>query len=206
MTPLPQGAPPPERARVAVFCGGSAGAGLPYLEAARALGQSLGRRGLGVVYGGASVGLMGALADGALGVGGEVIGVLPWLLDRREVAHRGLTQLHLVSSMPERKALMASLSSGFLALPGGYGTLDEIFEAVTWTQIAFHDKPCVLINVRGYYDQLLAFLGTAEREGLLKPEYRPMLRSAPDAEAAIELLVRHPSFGLGSAALPAPPG
>jgi TIGR00730 family protein len=158
-----------ERARrVCVFCGSSVGANLKYLSEAKSLGQRLAAGGWSLVYGGTSVGLMGATADAALAGGAEVLGVLPQALQDREIAHRGLTKLHLVGSMHERKALMASLSDAFIALPGGYGTLDEFFEIVTWSQLQIHSKPCILINTDGYFDFLLRFLDHAVREEFVK--------------------------------------
>src|SRR4051812_5557 len=155
--------------RICVFCGSSVGANSRYVAEAKSLGQQMASNGWGLVYGGTSVGLMGATADAALAEGVEVIGVLPRALQDREVAHRGLTKLHLVESMHERKALMASLSDAFIALPGGYGTLDEFFEIVTWAQLNLHSKPCVLINTEGYYDFLLRFLDHAMREEFVRP-------------------------------------
>jgi uncharacterized protein (TIGR00730 family) len=154
--------------RICVFCGSSVGAKPKYLAEAKSLGQQMAGGGWGLVYGGTSVGLMGATADAALSSGAEVIGVLPQALQDREIAHRGLTKLHLVESMHERKALMASLSDAFIALPGGYGTLDEFFEIVTWAQLNIHSKPCVLINMDGYYDFLLRFLDHAVREEFVR--------------------------------------
>jgi uncharacterized protein (TIGR00730 family) len=163
MTDLSNGKPA-TKGRICVFCGSSVGAHPKYLAEAKSLGQQMAEGGWSLVYGGTSVGLMGALADTVLAGGAEVIGVLPQALQDREIAHRGLTNLHLVGSMHERKALMASLSDAFIALPGGYGTLDEFFEIVTWAQLKIHSKPCVLINTDGYYDFLLQFLEHAVRE------------------------------------------
>jgi uncharacterized protein (TIGR00730 family) len=141
--------------------------------------------GWGLVYGGTSIGLMGAIADAALAAGAEVIGVLPRDLQDREIAHRGLTKLHLVGSMHERKALMESLSDAFIALPGGYGTLDELFEIVTWAQLNIHAKPCVLINTDGYYDCLLRFLDHAVKEDFVRPANLGLVRVANDAAEAL---------------------
>jgi len=138
-----------------------------YEEAARALGHELATRGLGLVYGGASVGLMGVIADAVLAEGGEVVGVLPRGLFKREVGHAHLTKLHMVNSMHERKALMADLADGFIALPGGYGTFDELFEAITWAQIGLHSKPVGLLNVKSYFDPLLALITHATAEGFI---------------------------------------
>jgi uncharacterized protein (TIGR00730 family) len=157
--------------RVCVFAGSSSGARAEYLAAATALGRVLAAREIGVVYGGARVGLMGALADATLASGGEVIGVIPSAMVEREVAHTGLTDLRVVTSMHERKALMADLSDGFIALPGGWGTLDEFFEILTWAQLGLHRKPCGLLNVRGYFDRLLSFLDHAVEEGFVRREH-----------------------------------
>jgi uncharacterized protein (TIGR00730 family) len=166
---------------VCVFCGSNAGARSAYAEAAREVGRAIAARGLRLVYGGASVGLMGALADAALQAGGEVVGVMPRALVEREIAHARLTELHEVASMHERKALMADLSDGFLALPGGAGTLEELFEVWTWAQLGHHKKPVGFLNVDGYYDLLAAFIEHQERELFIRPEHRDMLivESAP---------------------------
>ncbi|MDX1554648.1 MAG: TIGR00730 family Rossman fold protein [Xanthomonadales bacterium] len=161
--------------RICVFCGSSPGRTPQYTEAARRLGSVLAESGLGVVYGGASVGVMGAVADASLAGGAEVIGVIPSALETREVAHQGLTQLHVVETMHERKALMAELSDGFVALPGGWGTMEEIFESLTWAQLGLHRKPCGLLNVAGYFDHLGAFLEHAMNEAFVRTEYRPMM-------------------------------
>ncbi|MGE5333978.1 MAG: TIGR00730 family Rossman fold protein [Nitrososphaerota archaeon] len=153
--------------RICVFAGSSCGTQPAYAEMARTLGQELANRGLGVVYGGASRGLMGVVADAALAAGGEVIGVLPRGLFVREVAHMGLTELREVDSMHERKALMAQLSDGFIALPGGFGTCDELFEALTWAQIGIHQKPVGLLDVNEYFSALLAFVEHASAEGFI---------------------------------------
>jgi uncharacterized protein (TIGR00730 family) len=161
--------------RVCVFCGSSPGRQAAYTETARAMARALVDRGLGLVYGGGSVGLMGTLADAVLAEGGEVIGVLPRGLARREYAHDGLTELHLVGSMHERKALMASLADGFAALPGGLGTLEEIFEVLTWAQLGIHRKPVGLVDVRGYWSGLVTLLRHAVNEGFVRPEYAALL-------------------------------
>jgi len=161
--------------RVCVFCGSSAGARPEYSEAARDLAGELVRSGLGLVYGGGSVGLMGVLADAALAAGGEVIGVIPRPLATRELAHAGLTRMHVVESMHERKALMASLVDAFIALPGGLGTLEETLEILTWSQLGIHRKPVGVLNVHGYYDGLLRMLGHAVREGFVRRDYVALL-------------------------------
>ena len=159
-----------------------------FAEQARALGTALVQAGLGLVYGGARVGLMGALADATLAAGGEVIGVLPRALLRSELAHPGLSALHVVGSMHERKALMAELADGFVALPGGYGTLDELFEILTWAQLGIHRKPIALLNGRGFFDPLLSFLEHAEREGFVVGGDQRLLLTAPDATTAFAQL------------------
>jgi uncharacterized protein (TIGR00730 family) len=174
--------------RVAVYCASAIGNDPAYRAEAEALGRAIASAGLGLVYGGANAGLMGAVADAALAGGAEVIGVLPEILAGREIAHPGLTRLELVASMHERKARMVELADAFLILPGGYGTLDELLEAVTWAQLKIHSKPCILINTRSYWDGLLAFLDTAVQEGFLKPQYRPLLRVAANAEEAVQMV------------------
>ena len=174
--------------RICVFCGSSVGADPKYLAEAKLLGQQMAGGGWSLVYGGTSVGLMGAIADAVLAGAAEVIGVLPQALQDREIAHQGLTKLHLVGSMHERKALMASLSDAFIALPGGYGTLDEFFEIVTWAQLKIHSKPCVLINTDGYYDLLLQFLEHAVEEEFVKPVNRRLIQVARDSTEALRLI------------------
>jgi hypothetical protein len=174
--------------RVAVYCGSADGTNPAFLAEARALGAALAAVGLGLVYGGASVGLMGAVADAALAGGAEVVGVLPDVLAGREIAHEGLSRLELVPTMHERKARMAELADAFLVLPGGYGTLEEMLEAVTWAQLGLHDKPCVLIDTAGYWDGFLAFLDTAVEAGFLKARNRGLLRVAADAAQAVGMV------------------
>ena len=161
--------------RLCVFCGSAPGNQPEYLAAAQQLGTALAKAGIGLVYGGAQVGLMGAVADAALAAGGEVIGVIPRHLVERELAHEGLTTLHEVGSMHERKAMMADLSDGFIALPGGVGTFEELFEVWTWGQLGHHQKPCALFNAAGYYDKLIEFLNHAVNEGFMRQPYRDML-------------------------------
>src|SRR5512142_2927654 len=172
--------------RVCVFCGSSPGASPVYLEAARAAGRALAGRGIGLVYGGGSVGLMGAIADAALAAGGEVTGVIPRALQLRELAHAGLTTLHVVGSMHERKARMAELSDGFVALPGGMGTLEELAEILTWAQLGLHAKPCGLLDVAGYYRTLIAFLDEAVGEGFLRPEHRRLVLVGEDPDELLD--------------------
>ena len=172
---------------VCVYCGSSANAPEAHFAAARELGAAIARAGLTLVYGGAHVGLMGALADAALAAGGAVTGVIPRALVRMEVAHGGLTALHEVESMHDRKALMAELSDAFIALPGGFGTLDELCEIATWALLGFHHKPVVLANLGGYYDGLLAFLSRAAQEGYIRPQHRALLRTARTVDEALRL-------------------
>lgn len=160
---------------VCVFCGSNVGEGEAYAEAARALARAVVKRGLRLVYGGGSIGLMGVLGEAALAAGGHVIGVAPRSLLEREVVHTGLLDLRVVNTMHERKALMAELSDAFIALPGGLGTLDELFEMLTWNQLGFQRKPCAVLDVGGYFDRLTAFLDHAVHEQFLKPEHRAML-------------------------------
>jgi uncharacterized protein (TIGR00730 family) len=174
-----------ELRRLCVYCGSSAGNRPGFADAADAVGRLLAESGIGVVYGGASVGLMGRVADAALRAGGEVIGVLPGKLFEREVAHAGLTELRVVSSMHERKALMSELSDGFIALPGGYGTIEEVVEAVTWNQLGIHAKPVGLLDVDGYFDLLLAFLDRGVADGLLAPTSRALLHHDTDPTALL---------------------
>ena len=177
--------------RVLVFCGSSPGARPEYAESARELGGLLAARGLGLVYGGASVGLMGAVADGALAAGGEVIGVIPRTLVEREIAHSGLTDLREVGTMHERKALMAELSDAVIALPGGTGTLDELFELFTWSQLGLHRKPIGLLDVVGYWQPLLALLDHMVTERLLNAAHRATLLVDRDPAALLDALERH---------------
>lgn len=175
--------------RLCVFCGSSAGARPIYLDAARALGRALAERGCGLVYGGSSIGLMGAAADAALAAGGEVVGVIPRSMVDREIAHEGLTAQHVVETMHERKALMTRLSDGFLALPGGHGTLDELFEALTWSQLGIHEKPIGLWDVGGYFSPLLAMLDHAVAEGFVRPHDRARLHAAGSLEELFPILL-----------------
>jgi hypothetical protein len=161
--------------RICVFCGSSVGADPRYVEAARATGAYLARQGLGIVYGGGHVGLMGALADAALAAGGEVIGVIPHALVARELAHPGLTTLHVVATMHERKARMSALADAFLVLPGGLGTLEELFEVWSWAQLGAHTKPCGLLDVAGYWQPLLALVDHLQRQGFLAAADRALL-------------------------------
>lgn len=160
---------------ICVFLGANPGKNESYAEAARNMGREIASRGMTTIYGGSNMGLMGILADGALEAGGKVIGVIPDSLVRKEVSHEGISELHVVSSMHERKSMMAKISDGFIAMPGGIGTLDEFFEIFTWAQLGFHKKPCGLLNVGGYYNKLLTFLDTVVEEGFLKEVHKNMV-------------------------------
>ncbi len=174
--------------RVAVFCGASMGNQAAYSEAAVTLGGLLARRGVGLVYGGGNVGLMGVVADGALAAGGEVIGVIPHALAAREIAHTGVKDLRIVDSMHTRKAMMADLADAFIALPGGFGTFEELFEAITWTQLGVHRKPCGLLNVAGFYSPLAAFIDQAVTDGFINPIHRLPIIVDDDAERLLDAL------------------
>ncbi len=184
--------------RVAVYCGANVGASPRFAELARELGDGLARNGIGIVYGGASRGLMGALADSALAAGGEVIGVLPRSLGHREIAHPGITALHLVDTMHERKALILELADAIAVLPGGIGTLDEFFEAFTWAQIGIHAKPITLLDVDGFYQPLLAHLRNTVAAGFLSGERMGTLLVCPDAGTFLTTI----STGATPAAIP----
>jgi hypothetical protein len=172
--------------RICVYCGSSPGARPGYRQAAEELGRVLAGRGIGLVYGGGNVGLMGAVADAVLAAGGQVTGVIPRALEAREVAHTGLDDLRVVGSMHERKALMADLADAFVALPGGVGTLEELVEVMTWTQLGVHAKPCGLLDAEGFYDHLLAFLDHAVQERFLRAEHRALLVHAGSAPELLD--------------------
>ena len=172
--------------RICVYCGSSPGKISDYQEAAKILGKELAERGIGLVYGGASIGVMGTVADAVLEQGGEVFGVIPFVLAKREVAHKGLDELFVVNSMHERKAKMAELSDGFIALPGGWGTIEEIFEMLTWAQLGLHDKPCGLLNISSYYDHLFAFLEHAIDQRFVQQEFRPMIMMDQSASTLLD--------------------
>jgi uncharacterized protein (TIGR00730 family) len=172
--------------RLCVFCGSSPGHDPAYATSAARLGRVLAERGIGLVYGGGRVGLMGVLADAALAAGGEVIGVIPQALLEREIGHRGLTQLRVVDSMHARKALMGELSGGFIALPGGIGTLEELFEVWSWAQLGLHRKPCGLLDAGGFFAPLVDFLDRQVKAGFIHPTYRAMLAVAPTPEALLD--------------------
>ena len=179
-----------ELRRVCVFCGSSFGGRADYADAARALGVELAERGIGLVYGGAHVGLMGALADACRGAGGEVTGVIPGSLVEAEVAHTGLDDLRVVATMHERKALMAELSDGFVALPGGFGTFEEFCEVLTWSQLGLHPvpKPCGLLDVAGFYRPLVDLLDGAAADGFVRPEHRGLVLVAAEPAAILDRL------------------
>ncbi len=177
--------------RICVFAGSSTGVRPGYRTAAEALGRALAACGINLVYGGGRVGLMGVLADAVLASGGHVTGVIPHALAAREVAHLGLTDLRVVGSMHERKALMADLADGFIALPGGWGTLDELFEILTWGQLGLHQKPCGLLNADGYFDRLLSFVDHSIDEGFVRREYRRMIAVAESPDALIDTLASY---------------
>jgi len=177
---------------ICVFCGSADGVSDLYVEATRALAGEAVRRNIRIVYGGATVGLMGALADCALAAGGEVVGVIPRALVDREIAHRGLTELHVVDTMHERKAMMADLADAFVALPGGLGTFEELFEIWTWGYLGLHSKSYGLLNVDGYYDPLIQFLDHARDEGFVRPMQRDMLNVSTDPAALLDTLAAGP--------------
>jgi uncharacterized protein (TIGR00730 family) len=161
--------------RLAVYCGSATPGDPVYIDAARAVGRTLAERGIGIVYGGGRLGLMGAVADSALAAGGEVIGIIPQALVAAEVAHRGLTELHVVDTMHQRKQAFTDLSDGFVNLPGGTGTMDELWEALSWAQIGYHAKPVGLLNTAGYYDHLIAFYAKMGEVGFLRPQHQGVL-------------------------------
>lgn len=175
--------------RVAVFCGSSIGTRTIYQTQAKAIAKSLCDRSIQLVYGGGNIGLMGILADEVMRLGGNVIGVIPKKLMDKEVGHRNITELHVVESMHDRKAMMAGLSDGFIAMPGGIGTLEEIIEVFTWQQIGYHDKPCGLLNVDGFYDPLIRFIDHSVEEGFLSKEQRNRLIVESDAEKLLSKML-----------------
>lgn len=179
--------------RICVFCGSSAGGDAVFAEAAAAMGALLARHHIGLVYGGGNIGLMGVIADAVLAGGGEVIGVIPQALVDKELAHHGVTQLRVVQSMHERKAMMADLAEGFLALPGGFGTLDEFCEILTWAQLGFHRKPCGLLNTAGFYDAFLAQVDHAVAQRFIRAEHRGLIHVATEPAALLRhLQAAHP--------------
>lgn len=177
--------------RICIFCGSREGLHPQYRSAAVRLATLLSARGIGLVYGGGRIGLMGVLADTVLASGGEAIGVIPDFLSAPEVAHRGLTELRVVGTMHERKALMAELAEGFIALPGGYGTLEEFFEILTWAQLGLHAKPCALLNVGGYFDPLMGAVDHALSEGFVRPQHRGLILDDDDPERLLDRMIRY---------------
>ena len=182
--------PHPMTKRLAIFCGSSKGKKPDYTQAASTVGRIMSEQAIGLVYGGGKVGLMGVVADAALDHGGEVIGVIPEKLMTKEVGHSGLTKLHVVATMHERKALMAELSDGFIALPGGIGTIEEIIEVFTWHQIGYHNKRCGFLNTNGYYDKLFGFIDHMVEEGFLSDKQRNELIVSEDPEELIRLMTK----------------
>lgn len=177
--------------RLCIFCGSNHGGNPTYAAAAKQAGAELARRGIGLVYGGGNVGLMGVLADSVLAAGGQVTGVIPEALMAKEVGHRGLPDLRIVKTMHERKALMAELSDGFIALPGGIGTFEEFFEIVTWAQLGLHSKPCALLNVNSFYDPLLALLDHAIEERFVIPKQRALVLVESDFSTLLDRMANH---------------
>ena len=177
--------------RVCVFCGSSKGSRAIYAQSARALGTLLAGKGIGLVYGGGNVGLMGIVADAVMEGGGEAIGVIPEALVQRELAHRAITELIVVRSMHERKAKMAELSDAFIAMPGGYGTFEEFCEIITWAQLGLHRKPCAILNVEGYYDPLLALFDRAVAEGFVHPSNRQLVLQGTEPNGLLNLLAAY---------------
>ena len=173
---------------IAVYCGANPGATPQYAQAARDLARALVERNIGLVYGGGNVGLMGVIADEVLRLGGEATGVIPRQLVERELAHAGLTRLFVVKDMHERKAMMAELSDGFIAMPGGMGTLEELFEMLTWSQLGIHAKPIGLLNVGGYYDRLIGFIAHAQQEQFIREQHARLMLADSDPEALLKLL------------------
>ncbi|MGD9811180.1 MAG: TIGR00730 family Rossman fold protein [Sphingobium sp.] len=177
--------------RLAVYCGSATGNDALFMECAREVGAELARWGIAIVYGGGKLGLMGALADAALAEGGEVIGVIPEALVGAEVAHRGVTELHVVPDMHSRKALFTSLCDGFLTLPGGVGTMDELWEAVSWAQLGYHDKPVGLLNVGGYYDPLIEFNARMVSAGFIRPAHAGILIARDNLTTLIDAMEQY---------------
>jgi len=176
---------------ICVFCAASPGFNPVYRQTAAAMGAAIARAGMQLVYGGGVIGLMGALADGALAAGGQVIGVIPDMLMKKEVGHRGIARLEVVRSMHERKARLAELADAFIAMPGGYGTFEELCEMVTWAQLGLHSKPCCLLNTEGFFDSFLALVDRAVREGFIKPDNRGLITSAAAPEEALAVIANY---------------
>ncbi|HVE56388.1 MAG TPA: TIGR00730 family Rossman fold protein [Pyrinomonadaceae bacterium] len=181
---------------ITVFCGSNSGFRTEYAEAARDLARLFVNQNIRLVYGGGNVGLMGIIADEVMSAGGEVVGIIPESLDKKEVGHRAITELRVVGSMHERKALMAELADGFIAMPGGIGTFEEFFEILTWAQLGFHEKPCAVLNIAGYYDGLLALCDTAVGEGFLRPAHRQLILEDSNPEFLLEKMKNFKPFPL----------
>jgi len=179
--------------KICVYCGSSPGKSPEYIEAARILGRELVNRDITLVYGGASVGIMGEIADTVLSAGGEVIGIMPQALADKEISHNGLTDLRVVGSMHERKAMMEDISDGFMALPGGMGTIEELFEVLTWSQLGYHRKPCALLNIKGYYDTITQFLNHAVEEQFVKSIHREMVLIGDNSNRLLDLMAAYKS-------------
>jgi uncharacterized protein (TIGR00730 family) len=177
--------------RLAIYCGSASPDDTRFIDSARDVGAALASRGIGVVYGGGRLGLMGAVADGAIAAGGEVIGIIPRLLVDLEVAHQGLAELHVVDTMHQRKQAFTDLSDGFVTLPGGTGTMDELWEALSWAQLGYHAKPVGLLNVAGFYDGLLQFVETMAATGFLRPQHRGLLIADDDLDTLLERMAGH---------------
>jgi uncharacterized protein (TIGR00730 family) len=177
--------------RLAVYCGSATPSDPVYIDAARAVGQGLAARGIGVVYGGGRLGLMGAIADAALAAGGEVIGIIPQALVDAEVAHRGLTELHVCNTMHERKQAFTDLSDGFVTLPGGTGTMDELWEALSWAQLGYHAKPVGVLNIAGFYDGLIAFTAKMRDVGFIRPQHQGLMIVDPTLDGLLAQMAAH---------------
>jgi len=177
--------------QVCIFCGSYPGSKPVYVESAHQMGLGLAQRGLGLVYGGGCVGLMGAVADGTIAGGGKTVGVIPQSLVDRELAHKGLSEIHIVTSMHQRKAMMAEIADAFVAMPGGFGTLDELFEIITWAQLGFHHKPIALLNIDGYFDPMLTFIEHMAVEGFIKPEHRDALLVKNSVDTLLDTLLSY---------------
>ena len=191
MPPTPQSPNPAPLKRLAIYCGSATPADPVYIDSARAVGRALAQRGIGVVYGGGRLGLMGAVADGAIEAGGEVIGVIPTALVKAEAAHKGLTELHVVDTMHQRKQAFTDLSDGFVTIPGGTGTMDELWEAMSWAQLGYHAKPVGLLNVAGFYDHLIAFVAKMAEVGFMRPMHRDILLVADTLDALLDKMAAH---------------
>ena len=177
--------------RLAIYCGSATPADPVYIDSARAVGRALAERNIGVVYGGGRLGLMGAVADGAIEAGGEVIGVIPTALVKAEAAHKGLTELHVVDTMHQRKQAFTDLSDGFVTIPGGTGTMDELWEAMSWAQLGYHAKPVGLLNTAGYYDHLIAFVEKMAEVGFMRPMHRDILLVADTLGDLLDKMAAH---------------